>query len=459
MPSSAVQNPPPQAESKSAKKKKAKAELRTESPAPSASPAPVSVSGEDSSESPYVRELQKNIRNLAKKISNAAKTATLIEQHKPKTPDDLVAAKIINADQKNQALKKPQLESQLAQLEEQVAQYKKIEEEYRSRGATDKAKFEKDLTEKLEREKADALVAATEKSAADIKQSRHDNFLVLSQFLRLAAARRSEDADAGLDENMALEGVLLNVYSGDENAVATMIKLVDGADEKTRSVSGDELETTFAQVKAASVAHAATFTAVEAEAEAEAVPESTDAAPEYTAAAATDPTVANAGLTEIDTGATSMTNGHPESTPASGIPASADVGDSAANAAAESQWDQPSNDLSASITQEDWVKVPRDPAETDTGLDATPAATGPVQSWADDQPENPIETPAAQADDGFQSVQRNRPRGHGEGSGHRGRGRGDYRGRGRGEGRGRGRGGQGRGNFGSRGGRPRNGDS
>lgn len=60
MPSSAVQNPPAQIESKSAKKKKAKVE-RTESPAPS-STAPdkaVSVSGDDASESPYVRELQK----------------------------------------------------------------------------------------------------------------------------------------------------------------------------------------------------------------------------------------------------------------------------------------------------------------------------------------------------------------------------------------------------------------
>jgi hypothetical protein len=43
---------------------------------------------------------------------------------------------------------------------------------------------------------------------------------------------------------MALEGVLLNVYSGDENAVATMIKLIEGSEEKTKSVSGDELQTT-----------------------------------------------------------------------------------------------------------------------------------------------------------------------------------------------------------------------
>jgi hypothetical protein len=63
MPLAAVQNPPAQTESKSAKKKKAKAEQqRTDSPAPTTSPAPekaASVSGDDVSESPYVKELQK----------------------------------------------------------------------------------------------------------------------------------------------------------------------------------------------------------------------------------------------------------------------------------------------------------------------------------------------------------------------------------------------------------------
>ncbi|KAH8677602.1 hypothetical protein BX600DRAFT_450255 [Xylariales sp. PMI_506] len=460
MPSTAVQNPPAPTESKSAKKKKAKAEARTESPAPSASPAPekaTSVSGgDDASESPYVRELQKNIRNISKKINNASKTETLIEQHKDKSLEQLVAAKIINADQKSQVSKKKQLEAQLAQIEEQLTQYKKVEDDYRARGAADKVKLEKELTEKLEKEKADALVAATEKAAVETEKVLHDSLLVLSQFLRLAAARRSEDADAGLDENMALEGVLLNVYSGDENAVSTMLKLIEGAEEKTRSVSGDELQTTFVQVKAVSIAHAKSF----ASAEPETASEEVDAAPaESTTLPETDPTVAHAGLTEIgSTGATApTTNGHSEPAPSSAAPANADTGDAAANAAAEAQWDPASNDLSASITQEDWVKVPRDPTETETGLEATPAAAGPVQSWADDQPEATSEAPVA-ADDGFHQVQRNRPRGNGEGNNWRGRGRGDYRGRGRGEGRGRGRGGQGRGNLAVRGGR-RGGDS
>ncbi|KAI0130735.1 hypothetical protein F4814DRAFT_444871 [Daldinia grandis] len=396
MPSPAVQNPPVQAESKSAKKKKAKAE-RTESPAPSALSVPEkagSVAGQesqdDSSESPYVRELQKNIRNLNKKISNSAKTDIIIDQHKDKSLDELVNAKIINADQRTQRLKKPQLESQLAQLEEQLAQYKKVDEEYRTRIAAEKASLEKSLIEGFEKEKADTISDIKEQAVADSKKTQHDSLLVLSQFLRLAAARRTEEADAGLDENMALEGVLLNVYSGDENAVSTMIKLIEGSEEKTTSVSGDELQTTFAQVKAVSAAHATLFAAEAAAAAAE----STEAPVETTNG--TDPTIAHAGLTEIDsTGATApLTNGHTESTPTSapGVPENADVGDDAANAAAESQWDA-NNDLSASISQEEWVEVPRDPTETETGLTATPVSTGNVQSWADEQPENPPECP------------------------------------------------------------------
>ncbi|KAI1325934.1 hypothetical protein F5Y16DRAFT_253303 [Xylariaceae sp. FL0255] len=442
MPSSAVQNPSTAAESK---KKKAKA-ARTDSPAPSASPAPekaVSVSGaegDDSSESPYIRELQKNIRNITKKITNASKTDSIIAENKDKSLEQLVAAKLINADQRAQRLKKPQLEAQLAQIEEQLAQYKKVDQDYKTRSAADKASFEKYLTEKLEKEKADAVSDVTEKAAADAKKAQHDSLLILSQFLRLAAARRSEEASADLDENQALEGVLLNVYSGDENAVATMVKLIEGSDDTARSVAGEDLQTTFGQIKELAIAYVSPYASTEA------VPEAAESAVETTAPVETDPTIAHAGLTEIDsTGATApLTNGHAEEPTASAFPTNADVGDGAANAAAEHDWDT-NNNMSAS---QEWVEVPRDPTETETGIQATPAAASNVQSWADDQPEPVPETSTpTDPNDGFHQVHRNRPRGHErEHSGWRGRGgRGDHRGRGGfdrgGRGRGRGRGG------------------
>lgn len=172
--------------------------------------------------------------------TNTAKIDAIIAEHSNKSLDDLVAAKVINADQKAAHLKKPALQAQLFQLEEQLAQHKKIDQEYRAR----LAEQEKALTEKFEKEKADVVAELTEKAKADSKQSLRDNLLILSQFLRLAAARRAEDADSSSDESMALEGVLLHIYSGDDNAVATMLKLVNGEDEQTRSTSGETLQTT-----------------------------------------------------------------------------------------------------------------------------------------------------------------------------------------------------------------------
>jgi len=95
------------------------------------------------------------------------------------------------------------------------------------------------------------------------------------------------------------------------------------------------------------------------------------------------------GLTEIDEPtATVLTNGHSESVfETQGIPQNSGFGDGAANAAAEANWDN-NNDLS---TSQEWVEVPRDANETETGITATPAAPSNVQSWADDQPDSPVE--------------------------------------------------------------------
>ena len=125
-----------------------------------------------------------------------------------------------------------------------MTQFKKLDQDYRSRLASEKAELEKTLTEKLQKEKADAVAEIKEKAEADTKKGLHDGFLVLSQFLRLAAAKRAEEPNSEADENLALEGVLLHVYSGDENAVDTMLKLVDGSEDTTTSVSGTSLQTT-----------------------------------------------------------------------------------------------------------------------------------------------------------------------------------------------------------------------
>lgn len=158
----------------------------------------------------------------------------------------------------------------------------------------------------------------------------------------------------------------------------------------------------------------------------------------------TDPTVAHAGLTELDDPTEPTTNGtsHHVDTPT--VPDASNIDAGAANAAAGSNWDVKSSG------EADWMEVAqRDPAETDTGNKATPAAMSGTQSWAEDVPSSMptpayIQTPPTNEGDGFHEVSHHRGgRGRGGAQGeHRGgnRGRGGFRGD-RGEGGGRGRGG------------------
>jgi hypothetical protein len=164
----------------------------------------------------------------------------LIAEHADKSLDELVSLRIINADQKAQAQAKPDLEDKLQQLQKQLEVLEQIEREHRALLAAQ----EKSLTEKFEADKAELVAELEEKAASESAKSLSDNLLVLSQFLRLAAARRAEDIDTTADENVALEGVLLHVYSGDESAVSTMLKLVHGADDPTLSTSNEVLQTT-----------------------------------------------------------------------------------------------------------------------------------------------------------------------------------------------------------------------
>jgi hypothetical protein len=261
--------------------------------------------------------------------------------------------------------------------------------------------------------------------------------LTLSRFLRAAAARRQlEDDDSDLTK--AFEGALLQVYGGDAAAVMAAEKLIDGADDGVPSTEGVVLDVTYSEVKQAALDEAP-FAAEEAWVDD--VAQSQPAPPETEASdPVSDPTITNAGLTEIDAGAKAITETADEP---SAAPAASSIESGAANAAAEAQWDQQATGGDDPLT-ESFEIVPRDPAETETPH--VGAAVNSTQSWADDTPE-PSAAPAAPAsgNDGFSEVHHNRG-GRGRG-GHPG---GDFRG-----GRGRGRGGP-RGDFrGGRGGRGR----
>jgi hypothetical protein len=142
---------------------------------------------------------------------------------------------------------------------------------------------------------------------------------------------------------------------------------------------------TVAQVKAASVSYAPVIPAEEEAHSSEAFEVPATETADY--AIQSDPTMTHAGLTELEDLTISNVHAKEQAEVAqSGLPQNASLGEG--NAAAETRWDSSNNDLSAS---QEWVdvSVPRDLAETDTGITATSAAATQPQSWSDEQPDAP----------------------------------------------------------------------
>lgn len=141
-------------------------------------------------------------------------------------------------------MKKPSLQQQLQQFEEQIAQFKKFDAEYKAASQAEKADFEKTHTERASKDLEEAVKAAKAEGAISAQKEQENSFLLLSQFLRLAAVRRGEDEDPELEENKALEGLLGRVYTGDANAVSAMVSLINGSSEHVFSVNGEPLSVT-----------------------------------------------------------------------------------------------------------------------------------------------------------------------------------------------------------------------
>jgi hypothetical protein len=371
----------------------------------------------------------RQLRNANKKLTGIAKTEAIVEENSGKTLDQLIAEKKINNDQKAQIVNKPNLKAQITQLEEQLSAYKSFGLELEDRHSRDKAALVESHESEIAQLKEEAATSAKAAEGKDLDKALE----IVSSFLHAAAAKRGSD-DTDSPEALAFEGSLLMIYQGNSTSINGLKNLVEGSDEKVLDTHNEPVDFTWSQLKEASLAASAAKLDIS-----EAEPEEAEHAPE------TDPTIANASLTELEeTSAIPLqpaTNGQAEPEPAAAIPEQASTGEEAANAVAETSgsWQ---GDAS-------WVQVPRDPAETDTGLEATPAAPARQSTWAEEVEAAPEVKPIS-TDDGFEQV---KGRG-GRGGGGRARGghRGEFRGRGgRGDGY-RGRGGRG-GENGGRGGR------
>ena len=173
------------------------------------------------------------------KQNSIAKVDAILASNSGTPLDTLVAEKKINPDQKAQVLKKPALQASVAQLEEQIGQYKGFAVSVEEHFAHEKASLEKAHRDELEAVRGKAVAETTER----IKKEFEDQLLSLTKFLATAAAMRHA-GESGSNENRAFEGVLYQLYGGSRDAVVSMLKLAAGADEQVTSVEGELLDIT-----------------------------------------------------------------------------------------------------------------------------------------------------------------------------------------------------------------------
>lgn len=91
--------------------------------------------------------------------------------------------------------------------------------------------------------RGNAIADATETTTRLLREQ----LLKVSQFLCAAANLRRDRESGGTEESAkdrAFEAVLFQVYAGNESAVTSIMKLVDGAQEKVQDIEGGLLEWT-----------------------------------------------------------------------------------------------------------------------------------------------------------------------------------------------------------------------
>ncbi len=429
----------PHVDPKSGKKRKNKPEgtvANGDTASHASDPAPPTTDPSSAIESsnPHMKELNRQIRNVHKKLAASSKADSVILENPGKSLDELVAAKKLNADQKAQVLKKPQLQSQLVQLEEQLSQFRAFAQELEERFNQEKAMLIQEHETEVTQLKQDA--GNNKEEPKHNPQGIEEGLKIISDFLHAAAFKRSQtDLQNDLmDEARAFEGALLLVYQGNEASITTLHNLIDGTDDKVPDTEGNLTNFTYAQLKQAAVFDAQEINPTE----------QADLPTEETPEISSDPTITNAAMTELEDTTTipirpnGFATSELESVSVS-VPEQTSTTAEAANATAEAGWNpELSITTDASGTGEEWVQVPRDPAETETGIAATPAAQPNANSWAEEVASS-AEEPKKE-NDGFEPVRGRHGDARGRGRGGRGgrAPRGDFRGRGRGDGRGRG---------------------
>jgi hypothetical protein len=163
--------------------------------------------------------------------NSMAKVDAVIKENPDTSLDELVEARKINADQKAQALKKPQLQSQLGQLEEQLSTFRRLEVEHQAQLAREKEQLVVAHAAELEAARREARNKGLAEAKVEALSRERDRLLLFTRFLAAAAMRRNRE-DQETPENRAFEGALLLVYGGNAVSVIAAQKIIDGSNDK-----------------------------------------------------------------------------------------------------------------------------------------------------------------------------------------------------------------------------------
>jgi hypothetical protein len=311
------------------------------------------------------------------------KVDSIIKENPNVSLDDLVASRKINQDQKAQALKKPQLQSQLANLEEQLAAYRKIDSDYQAQLAKEKDTLLTSHVQELDKLREETREDARQEAKKELR----NHLLTFSRFLAAAANRRSRGDDTS-PEARAFEGVLLLVYGGDKIAVDAAEKVITGSGDIVAGVDGSSTSITCKHHAKQRRLELMEIVERVRELTLQEIPVSSehtwdDDTPKNIES---DPTIANAGLTELEDPTTAeLINGTSKISmeEESVAPPTASIDSGASNAAADSQWDPSRPGTQEDPLSESFEMIPRDAGDTKSSTPTISDSATPKQSWSD----------------------------------------------------------------------------
>jgi hypothetical protein len=153
-------------------------------------------------------------------------------EHPGLSLDDLVAAKKINNDQRAQGLRKPILNAQRDEFNEQLKKYEKFVDDYEDELVKQRDSLTSSHTKNIEEVRADVTSEVKKEMEIEFKR----RLLTFTRFLKAAAGRRQAEDDS--DEAKAFESVLCGVYAGDAAAVDCAENLVNGSEENVPEYTG-----------------------------------------------------------------------------------------------------------------------------------------------------------------------------------------------------------------------------